>query len=78
MKVEIFETKALRNLETGEIILLPYRYVELQPNDLLIVKYGNDLYGIIDQEGNEIVSPKYDAIGAFNNGLARVRNEKDR
>lgn len=76
MKVEIFETKALRNLETGEIILLPYWHVELQDNGLIIVREEKGLYGIIDQKGREIVPPKYDHIDYFNNGLAIVRDEK--
>lgn len=77
MQFEIIETKALRNLETGEIILLPYRYVKLQDNGLSRVRDENGLYGIINQEEKEIVPPKYTWIDDFHNGLARVRDENE-
>lgn len=77
MKVEIFETKALRNLETGEIILLPYRHVELQDNGLAIVREENGLCGLINEEGKEIVPPKYADIDDFDNGLAIIKSKND-
>ena len=65
MKVEIFETKALRNLETGEIILLPYRHVKCQNNGLMIVEGYDGLYGVINKTGKEIVPLKYYKIYDF-------------
>jgi hypothetical protein len=57
----------------GEVVV-PCKYEEeIRPfleNRAVVRLQG--VYGLIDQEGNEIVSPKYDQIGDFSEGMAAV------
>lgn len=75
MNLEFKKIPVLKNLETGEIICLPYQEVTRQQNGLMIARGFNELYGLVNEKGEEIVPPKYGYIKDFqSNRLARVKD----
>ena len=66
MNLKVIETCGLKNVETGEIKLLPYRFIRIWGKEkLLLVQNQEDLFGILNENGEEIVSPKYKSINNF-------------
>lgn len=55
------------------LCLLLFCVLELQAQQAYIFKETNNLYGLKDSKGKIILEPKYDDIGKFEHGLARVR-----
>ena len=77
-KVKLYGKYGFINKEGKEVIAVRYSNSEFQFNEgLAAVKCGG-LYGFIDKTGKEIIPCKYNYAGTFINGLAPVKNDKDK
>lgn len=72
--IEMVETYILRNGEkTIKVLTPPYDYVENRFRFGLAIARSNNLWGLIDEHGNEICEPIYTRIGTPNKwGYANV------
>ncbi len=66
--------------EEGEIVYETPEWVERYSGGLLVIRYGYETFwgnrhklGLIDTAGNTVVKPKFEDIGMFQNGLAKVK-----
>ena len=72
-KEEGGSTPGLYNLDQGEYIIPPGEYDHVAP-----LKYGramvveNDLYGYVDETGEEVIEPRYDQAVSFSHEAAAV------
>ena len=78
MSFEIYETKSAIIKETGEIIHLPYRNVKPLHNGLILAEDVNGLYGLLNGNLQETVSPQYLDIDCLQpNGLIKVQAQNE-
>lgn len=73
-KIEVVQTYILRNeKEVIKVLTPPYDYVENKFLFGLAIVRSNNLYGLINEYGHEVCSPKYTYIDTPNKwGYARV------
>ena len=65
---------------SSEAIVLPFEYPEIlfdEGTQGYRIKDTNGKWGYCDQNGNILISPQFDGMGAFSEGLAAVRINKE-
>ncbi len=59
----------------GKKVIVPKKeYVSMMPfsEGLAAVEGQNEKWGFVDEEGEEVIETKFEAVGAFSNGIAQV------